>query len=144
MNTYTPRHTARPSRSRVIRARVSGFVDRHDDALTLAVVATIVVLVSALTAVALAQDYAVSTRDALAVAVLTVALGTLSGAFSYLVGSERASRRVSRRYSRYLNEQSDKYRDELERVTRERDDARRENSRTAYALLSALEQSDTH
>lgn len=109
MNNNTTRHTARPSRLRVTLARVGAYLDRHDDAVTLSAVAFIVATVSALLAVALATDYAMRTRDALTVAVLAVALSALSGFFAYMVGSERATRRVSRRYSRHLNEQSDKH-----------------------------------
>lgn len=145
---HTNRATVRPSRLRITRARVGAWFDRHDDAVTLAVLATIVALVSAILAVALVQDYAVSVRDSIAIATIVIALSGISGAFSYLVGSERASRRVSRRYSRYLNEQSDRYRDELERVTRERDEAQRASQasrnayRTAYARLSELTECD--
>ena len=117
----TQRHTARPSRSRVMRARVSAFVDRHDDAITLSVLAFVVVIVSALMAIGLAHDYGVSVRESVAIAVVIIAMGALSGAFAYIVGSERASRRVSRRYSRYMNEQRERNDNERARVRRDRD-----------------------
>ena len=148
---HTNRATVRPSRLRITRARVGAWFDRHDDAVTLAVVATVVALVSAILAVALVQDYAVSIRDSIAIATIVIALSGISGAFSYLVGSERASRRVSRRYSRYLSDAqeetrraNDRHRKVVERITRARDEARREASRNAYALLTALEETDTH
>jgi hypothetical protein len=106
MTTHSPRYTARPSRSRITLARVGAWFDRHDDAVTLVVVAVVVAIVSTLAVLALVVDYGVSTSHALAVAVLMVTLGAFSAFFAYIVGSDRAARRVSRRYSRHMSEQS--------------------------------------
>lgn len=148
MTTHTPRHTARPSRLRVTLARVGAWCDRHDDAITLSAVAFIVATVSALLALALVGDYAVSTRDALAVAVLAVALSALSAFFAWQVGSDRATTRVSRRYSRYLNEQTDRHERAMTRAIGTRvisgmstDELRAELARVSerdYALRYAL------
>lgn len=143
MTTYTPRHTARPSRSRVARARLGAWCDRHDDAITLSAVALVVAIVSALLALALATDYDMRAHHALAVAVLAVALSALSGFFGYMVGSDRASRRVSRRYSRYLNEQRDKH----ERAMSLTIGTRSVNEMSAYEMsaeLARLATRDTH
>lgn len=116
MTTHTQRHTARPSRARVALARLGAWLDRHDDAVTLGAVAFIVATVSTLGAIALAVDYGVSTRDAVSVAVLMVALASLSGFFAWQVANDRATARVSRRYSRYLNETNDRHERELASV----------------------------
>lgn len=108
MNT-NKKQLARPSRSRIMRARAVAWLDRHDDAVTLTAVALIVACVSALMVLALATDYGVTVRDGVAVGTLTVALSALASFFAYMVGSERATSRVSRRYARAMNEQSDKH-----------------------------------
>jgi len=143
MNTYnTHRHTARPSRLRVTLARLGAWLDRHDDAVTLAVLALVVSLATTILVIGLVTDYALAITSALMVGSVVVMLSVVSAWFAYMVGTDRATRRVSCRYSRYMSEQSDKYERKLSRVTHERDIARREASRNAYALLTALEETD--
>ncbi len=134
----TQRHTARPSRSRVMRAVVGAWIDRHADALALVVVATIVTLVSALVALGLVADYDVSTRDAIAIGLIVVLMGALSGAFSYVIGNDRASRRVSRVMSRAMRQNDAQHDEQLARVMRDGIGHARISDMSAYDMSAEL------
>lgn len=141
MNTNTNRHTARPSRLRVTLARVGAWIDRHDDAVTLTVTALCVALVGTILAVALVVDYSMTASHALMVIAVMGIMALVASVMSYMVATDKATRRVSRRYSRYMNEQTDKHgaqvdylRSTIATLTHERNDWRRKSiaSGSAY------------
>lgn len=139
MNTNpTQRHTARPSRSRVMRARMGAWIDRHADTLALVVVAIIVTLVSALVALGLVTDYGVSTRDAIAIALIVVLMGSLSGAFAYAVARDRTGSRVARQYSRAMRHNDAQHDEQLARVMRDGFGHARISEMSAYEISAEL------
>jgi len=137
MSTNPNRHTARPSRSRVCLARLGAWIDRHDDTVTLAVVATIVTCVSALVALALIGD-GIAVMESVSVAVITVSVSGVSAFFAYMVATDKATRRVSRRYSRYLNEQTDRHDYALAQQKRESIGHARISDMSAYDMSAEL------
>jgi len=137
MSTTTTRHTARPSRLRVCLARLGAWTDRHDDKVTLAVVATIVTCVSALVALALIGD-GIAIVESASVALIVVVMSGVSAFFAYMVGTDKATRRVSRRYSRYMNEQTDRHADALAQQKRESIGHARIGDMSAYDMSAEL------
>lgn len=138
----TQRHTARPSRSRVLRARVSAWYNRHADALAWCS------LIAFTVAFALAFTYAltldapsaewISAHPVLAfvgIAFAFVAFAFVVGAFVHLLTQDITARQLSRAHARTLARVSverdlesqsaqnveDCLRADIARLTRERD-----------------------
>jgi hypothetical protein len=99
MRTNPTRYTARPSRSRITRARVGAWIDRNSDTLTALAVALVVVILTTLTALALVTD-GVNTRDAIGASAVTLASVLFASFFAYAITDDRATRRAYARYSR--------------------------------------------
>lgn len=140
MNTY-PTHTARemvrPSRLRVMRARVIAWHDEHRDALALVLVAVIAAAMSSLYAVALVGDGApVGSAWLGALASLTVAF--VVGTLAWLFGDEAGAARARDNGGNLVRVMTREMGDEIARLTRERDDiaaalsATQADARTAY------------
>lgn len=136
----THRHTARPSRSRVARARVGAWIDRNSDTLTALAVATVVVILTTLTALALIGD-GISTRDAIGASAVTLASVVFASFFAYAITDDRATRRAYARYSRShaqvvatLNSQIA----DAKRETREAIGAKPTSEMSAYEISAEL------
>lgn len=160
---HTPRETVRPSRMRRAMARVVLIHDRADAWLNdrlVAVFATMSAL-SVVLGVSLGT-WSLSVRTSVldrvsSVLVLALTLGMSAVLFAvavaeHVANDERAKHR--RTLARVIRERDaeaqaahnveDALRADIARLTDERDEARREASRNAYALLTALEETDTH
>ena len=140
MSTNIHRHTARPSRSRVTRARVSAWIDRHSDALTAIAVGALVVILTALTALALISD-GISTADAIGASAVSLSCVIFATFFAHILTDDRTSRRVYARWSREHNRVRDNYERDLARVKRELRDAiggRSVSEMSAYEMSAEL------
>jgi hypothetical protein len=93
MNTYTPTHTARPSRLRIARALLLSWYDEHAHALALSYVAVIVATFAAITAVAMRADMGASMSHAVSVAVLIVGIALFASMLAYMLATSRAEDR---------------------------------------------------
>jgi len=131
MSTNIHRHTARPSRSRVIRARVGAWIDRHSDALTAIAVGALVVILTTLTALALISD-GISTADAIGASAVSLSCVIFATFFTHVLTDDRTSRRVYRRWAsnharareewnKYCDQMAQRYEETLARAYGERD-----------------------
>lgn len=124
MNTHTtqdPRALARPSRLRVLRARVIAWHDEHRDALALVLVAVTAVALVAFSALALIGDGApvgYTWQGAFA----SLAVAFIVGALAYFIGDEAGAARARDNGGNLVRVMTRDMGDEIARLTRERDD----------------------
>ena len=138
----TQRHTARPSRSRVTRARVGAWIDEHDDGITIGAVAVLVVILTALSALILATDYGVSVSHLLGNATLSLFAVTMSAFFAWVVASEKTARRVASVWASERTRERARHERELEKAHAERDDARSAFSASNATLSRVISERD--
>jgi uncharacterized membrane protein YkgB len=110
----TQRHTARPSRSRVTRARVGAWIDDHADGITIGAIIALVAILTTLSALILATDYGVSVSHLLGNATLSLSAVAMSAFFAWIIASDRTARRVASVWAKERNR---------ERAQHERDTA---------------------
>lgn len=100
-NTHTARHMARPSRLRVMRARVIAWHDEHRDTVDAAlIVPPAVVALAALFSFALVSDGRAT--DALAVALVILLVSALAAALAWIIADTRATDNTSHRLNRAI------------------------------------------
>jgi hypothetical protein len=100
-NTHTARHMARPSRLRVMRARVIAWHDEHrDDIAAALIVPPAVVVLAALFSFALVSDGRAT--DAVAVACVIVLVSALAAALAWIIADTRADEKGTRRVNRAI------------------------------------------
>lgn len=151
LTNHTQRATVRPSRLRIARALARAWYDRHADAVSWCALSAFTV------AFALAFTYAltidapsaewISANPVLAfvgIAFSFVAFAFVVGAFVHLLTQDITARNLSRSHSRTVRRITDEWARELAKSETALALAKREASRNAYALLTALEETDTH
>ena len=92
MNTYTPTHTARPSRVAIMRALLVSWYDEHAHAFALSYTAVIVALFSGITAFAMLAEGATRSH-AVSVAVLISCVSFFVAMFVHMLATARAEDR---------------------------------------------------
>jgi uncharacterized membrane protein YcjF (UPF0283 family) len=152
MSTNIHRHTARPSRSRVTRARVSAWIDRHSDALTAIAVGALVVILTTLTALALISD-GISTADAIGASAVSLSCVIFATFFAHILTDDRTSRRVYRRWASnharareewntYCDQMAQRYEESLARAYGERDSLQAQLRATTESLRRMTRERD--
>ena len=154
--------TARPSRVRVMRARVGAWHDRHADTLAWCALSAFTVAFSVAFTYALVIDAPsaewITENRALAfvgIAFAFTAFAFVVGGFVHLLTQDITARKHARVHARVLARVNSEWSRELVKselahektrtlLLAEIGNARREASRNAYALLTALEESDAH
>lgn len=133
----TQRHTARPSRSRIMRARIGAWCDAHPVVMLTTVGALTLTLLSALAVFALISD---GTTLANAVGAVGVSLcGTLIAVLYAVLAThehttDTVSRRAHRAYARVMRERDD----EMARVIRDSIGTRSVSEMSAYEMSAEL------
>ena len=130
----TQRHTARPSRSRVARARLGAWIDEHADAITIGAISALVVIITTLSALILATDYGVSVRDLLGNASLSLMTVAMSAFFAWIIASDRTARRVASVWASNRNRERAQHERELARVI----GAKQISDMSAYEMSAEL------
>lgn len=152
MSTNIHRHTARPSRSRVIRARVSAWIDRHSDALTAIAVGALVVILTTLTALALISD-GISTADAIGASAVSLSCVIFATFFAHVLTDDRTSRRVYRRWAsnharareewhKYCDQMATRYEEQNARNIARRNDALNDRDLALREMRNARRECD--
>lgn len=138
----TQRHTARPTRSRVMRARVGAWLDSHPVIVLAMLGALVSLILNGLLFLGLVGD-GMTASDAFGVCVFALATLALAVLFAVMAteahttdkvarSHSRAFSRVIREHDRKMSEQTDRHADTLARLTRDEMRAMKERDE-AYA-----------